>query len=136
MKRICLIAVVCAILPLSGCLPRAMNEAHQQQGIILRGWKAKADELYEAALLDWEATAKDGLDTTEAWMLERAADEERNVSLGQIDEIKAQRKDIEAVNRVKFAELRAKWKHNNENFEAALQIHEAVGKWLSMTGLF
>lgn len=121
---------------LSGCLPKAMKEAHNQEGIILANYSQQSNELFEATVKDFENDVKLKYDANEGWMIERATDENGNIPIEKLNEIRNRRKQTEEIDAEQFAQLRLKWKENQRNFEAAMELHEAVQAWLNMTGLF
>ncbi len=158
MKRLVLLLL---ILPLVGCLPKAMQNAHEKEGVALYAYQAKSDELYEALLADLELEAENHLATNEAWMIERAVlaefvstlglnqQDESNAELlrrliaggsittAELERIRELRKAAEQGTAAKLEELLARWKKNYElNFTAAMKLHSAIAEWLALTGLF
>ena len=133
MKRI-LPLILIVLLP--GCWPKATTEAHRQAGGILVNYNQQVNELFEATVQDFEVAAQTNLNTNEAWMIEIATDENGNVSVEKIKEIRDKKIVTELINAERFDRLRVKWTENERNFEAAMELFEAVQSWLNLTGIF
>jgi len=132
MKRI-LPLILIVLLP--GCWPKATTEAHRQAGEILVNYNQQVNELFEATVQDFEVAAQTNLNTNEAWMIEIATDENGNVPVEKLMEIRDKKIVTELINAERFDRLRLKWQENERNFGAAMELFEAVQSWLNLTGI-
>ena len=131
-----LLLILLIIIPCTGCLPRAMNEAHRQEGEILVTYNQKANELHLAMLKDFKETYAALLNVNESWMIERETDASGNISTETLERIRANRRQVELVSEERFNRIWQLWEENEKNFNAAMELHEAVQAWLGAVGLF
>ena len=133
MKRILLLLL---ILPLTGCIGRAMEQAHRTEGEYLLEYQAKADEIFVGTMANWKAERKNHLDTIQAYAIEKDKDAEGNIPVARLAELREFRKDLEKKDVVKFAEVEKKWTDNHKWFDSAMQLHQSLSKWLGALRLF
>ena len=131
-----LLLILLTIIPCIGCLPRAMNEAHRQEGEILVTYNQQANELHAAMLKDFKETYATLLNVNESWMIERETDVSGNISTETLEKIRANRRQVELVSEERFNRMWRMWEENEKNFNAAMELYKAVQAWLGAVGLF
>lgn len=131
MKRLLLLLL---ILPLVGCFGKAIRSAHKTEGEYLQEYAFTADTIFVGVVKNWQAERKAHLDTINAYTIEKEKDANGNIPVTRLHELRLFRKDLEAKDDIKFAEVEAKWVKNGAWFEQAMKIREAITKWINAIG--
>lgn len=139
MKRLLIVLFLfllagCSVLP-SAKVPRAVVQAHRDEGESVQCARAQVEERLDAIIADWRLEWSKRQDILFDLEYAKYTDENGNIPLLEMRRIAKERAELEVAQDEKLAEVKAEWMDVFTNLDNALILNRAVQRHLDSVGV-